>query len=255
MKIHRLIVASIFGLFLYGDVMYEMVTTTEEMMGAGGGETKTTIFIKDDYQRTEITSINPMGEETKNILITRLDKGVMWALDTRNKKYTEIKLGVAPKVEEEKEFEEEIEEKEPEVPDIKVERTGKKKVVLNKECEEVVVSMKVDSDEGSVNFTQTMWVTDDIPGYKEINAFTKRMTEMGVASSQRIMAGDKESYEAFQKKIQDIEGFPLEFTMEMEMGTGEMSFSMKTQNIITKIDDKPISQKVFEIPEGFSLKE
>jgi len=147
------------------------------------------------------------------------------------------------------------EERSAAMPEITVEKTGKKKVLLGKECEEVVVSMKIEDAEGSMNFTQTMWNTKDIRGYKEITEFNKKMTEMGMKSSKSGMMADKKSFEDFQNKINELEGFPLELDLEVTMGSEQMSFSMKTNTLVTKIDDKPINQKVFEIPAGYSLKE
>ncbi len=248
MKLHRFILVLIFGLFLYGDVMYEMSTTTEGMMGMGCGETTMSVFIKGDCSRTEMTSTGPMaGEQT--IIITRLDKGVIWTLDTDNEQYSEMKLG------EETEEVEGEEETSGTMPEITVKKTGKKKVLLGKECEEVVVSMKIEDEQGDMSFTQIMWNTKDIPGYEEIMEFNKKMTEMGIKSSKSSMMANKKSFEEFQKKIGEIEGFPLELDMDMTMGSTGMSFSMKTHSVVTKIDAKPINNKVFEIPAGYTLKE
>jgi len=252
MRLYRFTLMFIWCVSLFGDVMYEMVTTTEGMMGMAGGETKTSVYIKDDYQRTEMVSEDQMKGEMKTILITRFDKGVIWTLDPENKEYSEIKFDEGLGAEKAKEGEE---EREFATPEINVERTGKKKVLLNKECEEVIVSMKVADDEGSMDFTQAMWVTKDIEGYEEINDFSKKMTDLGLASTSLGMMRDQKSAEEFQKKIQDIGGFPLEFIMEIAMGTEEMQFSMKMHTMVTKIDKKPISQKLFEIPEGYTLQE
>lgn len=252
MRSYRFTLILIFCVSLFGDVMYEMVTTTEGMMGMAGGETKTSVYIKNDYQRTEMISEDQMQGETKTVLITRFDKGVIWTLDPANKEYSEIKLDEGLSVEEAEKGEG---EREFATPAITVERTGKKKVLLDKECDEVIVSMMVDDEEGSMNFTQAMWVTKDIAGYKEISDFSKRMTELGFTTSSQGMMRDQKSAEEFQKKLQDIEGFPLEFTMEINLGAEEMQFSMKMHTMVTKVDNKPMSQKLFEIPEGYTLKE
>ncbi len=252
MRLRCIILLSGFWVFLSGDVMYEMVTTTEGMMGMGGGETKTRVFIKDDLQRTEIASENEMRGETQTILITRFDKGVMWTLDPENKQYTEIKIDEGIGIEEVEHGEE---GRELVMPEIKVERTGKKKVLLDKECEEVVVSMMVEDDEGSMTFAQTMWVTKDMPGYEEISDMSEKMTALGLKSSQQGMMEDQKLAEEFQRKIEDIEGFPLEFTMDITMATEDMSFSIKTHSVVTKLDKKPIDHRVFEIPKGYTRKD
>ncbi len=248
MKLHRLILVFVFAAFIYADVMYEMVTTTEGMTGMDGGETMISIFLKGDRSRTEVLSKNPMTGEMKNIYITRLDKKLIWVLDAENKQYSETKIG--------EEVEEEEGETEAVLPDIKIEKTGKKKVLLGKECEEVVISMNVESEGNSMNFTQIMWVTSDISGYKEIKDFNDKMTEIGLRStSSASMFGNKKSFEEFQKKINEIDGFPLEIDLDMTMGSEEMSFTIKTNSVVTKIDSKPINNKVFEIPEDYSLKD
>lgn len=249
MKIYRFVLVFAIGIFLHGDVMYEMSTTTEGLMGMGGGETLISVFIKDDCSRTEMVMRDSMVSEMKNVFITRLDKGVIWTLNMDKEQYSEMKLG------EETEKVEGEEETSAAMPEITVEKTGKKKVLLGKECEEVVVSMIVEDAEGSMNFTQTMWNTKDIKGYEEIMEFNKKMTEMGMKSSKSGMMADKKSFEEFQKKISEIEGFPLELDLEVTMGSEQMSFSMKTNTVMTKIDNKPINQKVFEIPAGYSLEE
>lgn len=249
MKLHRFILVLFLGFFLYGDVMYDMSTTTEGMMGMGGGETTMSVFIKGDRSRTEMTSTSPMAGEQTSVIITRLDKGVIWTLDIDNEQYSEMKLG--GEIEGITGEEEALDK----VPKITVERTGKKKVVLGKECEEVVVSMKVEDEQGDMSFTQTMWITKDIQCYEEIMEFNKKMTEMGMKSSNTGMMANRKSFEEFQEKIGEIRGFPLEVDMDITMGGTGMSFSMKTHSVVTKIDAKPINNKVFEIPAGYSLKE
>jgi hypothetical protein len=243
MKLYRLILVFIFGVFLYGDVMYEMLTTTEGMMGMGG-ESMMRIFIKGDCSRSEITSKSEMTDEVTMISIIRLDKELMWVLDTDKKEYSEIKFG---------EFEaaEGKGEEESAEPEITVKKTGRKKEILNKECEEVVVSMKVKGDRGNMAFTQTMWVTEDIANYDELKNFNKKMTDLGTTSSSSSTMGNKKAYQDLQRKVREIDGFPLELDLAMTMGAEEMTFTIKTHSTVTKFDNAPINQKVFEIPEGY----
>ena len=231
---------------LYGDVMYEMVSTSEGMMGMKG-ETNMRIFVKGDRSLTEMTAENPMGGTMTDTKIIRLDKDVIWSIDHDNKEYTEMSIAMPTQMPEESD--EEIS-----IPDVTVTRTGETKKLLNKDCEKVIVTMDVDDDEGEMNFKQTMWVTKDIPGYKEIQDFQEHMAGSGSMSTS-MMGANKKTYEEFQKKISEIEGFPLEIEMEMTMGAEGMSFSMMTHSEVTQIETKPINDKVFEIPAGYSLKE
>jgi hypothetical protein len=230
----------------YADVMYEMVSTSEGMMGMKG-ETNMRIFVKGDRSLTEMTADDPRGGTMTDTKIIRLDKGVIWSIDHEKKQYAEIAIAQEEPAMDEPE--EEIA-----MPDLKVVRTGKNKKILNKDCEEVIVTMDIDDDEGTTKLRQTMWVTTDIPGYEEIQDFQSHMTGSGSMSSS-MMGGNKKTFEEFQKKTSEIEGFPLEIDMEMIMGAGGMSFSFLTHSEVTKIETNPISDKVFEIPAGYSLKE
>jgi len=246
MKIYQLVLIFAIGVFLYGDVMYEMTMTSESPMG-NNEETMWRVFIKGDYSRTETIAKSSMAGEMNVITITRLDKGVIWTLDPKSEQYIETKLGLGNNLE--------YEEAEEIIPDIKIEKTQRTKKILKKDCEEVIISMKTKSDEGCLNFVQTMWVSKDIPGYKEINDFNKKLEEQSIASfTSGSMGGNKKFLKELQTKISKIEGFPLETTTDMSMGTEEMAFTIKTQTIITKINTAPIQQKVFEIPKGYTLK-
>lgn len=252
MKIHRFFLVLLFGIFLYGDVMYEMTTASEGMMGMGG-EATMRVFVKGDYLRTETTSQSPMTGETTDITIIRLDKRVIWTLYPEEKEYAETEI---EQLEELKQQVSPEEEAKVEIPEIKVERTGEKKKILNKNCEKIVISMDATSEEGVMTFTQTMWITKEIPGFQEINNFNKKMSELGMTQSSAMkMGSNKESYEELQKKTSEIEGFPLEMDLDMTMGAEEMTFSIKMHSTVTNFNTKPIDRKVFEIPTGYTLKD
>jgi hypothetical protein len=231
---------------LFADVMYEMVSTSEGMMGMKG-ETNMRVFVKGDRSLTEMTADDPRGGTMTDIKIIRLDKGVIWSIDHEKKHYKEIAI-------DQQETAVDAPEEEIPMPDLKVVRTGEKKKILNKDCEEVIVTMDIDDDEGTTKLKQTMWVTKDIPGYKEIQDFQRHMGGSGSMSAS-MMGGNKKTFEEFQRKTSEIEGFPLEIEMEMIMGAQGMSFSFLTHSEVTKIETNPISDKVFEIPAGYSLKE
>jgi hypothetical protein len=233
---------------LSADVMYEMTSTTAGMMGMKA-ETQMRVFVKGDRSLTEMTAENPMTGPMSDIKIIRLDKGVIWSIDHENKQYAEYDLKDMTGATEE------YEETQMEMPDLKVVRTGEKKKILEKDCEQIIVTMESAGDEGKMTFKQTMWVTKEIQGYKEIQEFQKQMAESGLGSSAGMMGPNKKNYEEFQKKISEIEGFPLEIDMEMDMGGEGMSFKMTTHSEVTKVEAKPISDKVFEVPSGYSLQE
>jgi len=245
MKLFALTLLVCFASGLYGDVMYEMVSTSEGMMGMKG-ETNMRIFVKGERSLTEMTAENPMGGTMTDTKIIRLDKGVIWSIDHDKQQYKESKIVQETQAPEEQAGQVDM-------PDVQVVSTGEKKKILDKDCEKVIVTMEVDDEEGASTLKQTMWVTKEIPGYKEIQNFQKQMTASGSMSAS-MMGGDKKTFEEFQRKTSEIEGFPLVIDMEMTMGAEGMSFTFKTHSEVTKIETTPISDKVFEIPTGYSLK-
>ena len=248
MKINRLVFLLIFGLFLYGDVMYEMLTTTQGMMGMGDSETMMRIFIKGDRSRTEIISKSASLGEFTNIYIVRLDKRVVWTFDDSNKKYTEVTLEANLNAEPEKPLDSMAAK-----PQIKVEATGEKKKLLENDCEKVIVLLKLDTKETDFDLTQTMWVAKDLQGSEEIIAYNKKLTEIGGGMMQAAQLGiDKKSLQGFMNKINEINGFPLELELDMEINFEEIAMTTTTKSQVTKISVVPISDKVFEIPEGYS---
>lgn len=244
MKLFALTLLICFASGLYGDVMYEMVSTSEGMMGMKG-ETNMRIFVKGERSLTEMTAENPMGGTMTDTKIIRLDKGVIWSIDHDKKQYKETKIAQEMQTAPEQEGD-------VQVPDVQVIRTGEKKTILGKECEEVIVTMQVGDEEGTSTLKQTMWVTKGIPGYQEIQNFQKQMTGSGSMSAS-MMGGDRKTFEEFQRKTGEIEGFPLVIDMEMTMDAQGMAMTFKTHSEVTKVETTPISDKVFEIPAGYSL--
>ena len=251
MKLYRIFLILLLGTLVYADVMYEMQTTTEGMMGMGG-ETMMRVYVKKDYSRTEIMSDSQAAAEPTDITIIRLDKGLLWNLNPTKKEYSETTFDEMNASVEGIEGEEETEI---ELPEIKVEKTGIKKKILGKDCEKIVVSMDATSEQaGTATFTQTMWVTKDIPGYMEIVNFNKKMPLMGTKSSPKVMGGTTKSYTEFQEKVKGIEGFPLELDLDMTMGAEGMSFSITMHSVVTRFDTKTLDAGLFEIPAGYTLK-
>jgi hypothetical protein len=229
---------------LHGGIVYEVITTTEGLTGAEITESTTIFYIDGECRRKENTIKNPMTGEETVITITRLDKHVMWTLDMDHQQYTEIKLTETPLSEEKNE---DIEESK--LPEIIIEKTGQKKEILSKICEEVIISMKLLTEDDNLTVTQTMWVSQDIKGSEEIQEFNEKFSSFN--PRQTSVWNGTESLEKFQENIKKIEGFPLELSLDIDMG----NLVIKSHSIVTRIETKPIHEKVFEIPEGFVCSE
>lgn len=233
---------------LFGDVMYEMTSTMSGMMGMQG-QSEMRVFIKGDRSLTEMTAQDPMGGTVADTRIIRLDREVIWSIDHEHKTYREYTF---------KDMSAAAEGSDTaglQMPDVTVTRTGEKKSLLGRECEEVIVAMSVANEQGTITFTQKMWVSKDFPGYAEVQDFQRQIAASGMGASSAMMGMDRASYEAFQQKISEIEGFPLEIDIDVQLGGEGMSIAMNAHSTVTKIETTPINDRVFEIPPSYSLQE
>lgn len=205
----------------------------------GGNETTIRVFIKGDYFRVETS--NNGGKPTASQII-RLDKNLIWMLDYQKKEYTETRLPVQL----------DLNDSPITLPEIKVERTGEKKIILKKKCEKIVVAMKVTTQEGFVTFIQTMWISDSMPGDSEITEFNKKLiAKGGIQPDSNITGVNQKYYCEFEKKIKSLICLPLEYDFEMTISSGSRKISIKSHSSVTKIEEVPVSAMVFELPPGY----
>lgn len=237
----------IFILFIaitYADVMYEMETRSEGVMALNAATATVRNFIKGDRMRTEIKSESPLLGHIEKTIITRLDKGILWILDNDKKEFfTEQLNGVI------------LESPVDTIdipPEIKVEEYEITKEILKILCKKYVISLDVKSDDGNMHITQTMWIGKDFPGYSEIMSFNRRLQENIIEFN--VQGVDNRLLREFQKKVQNINGFPMELELNFNMGMEDTMMAIKTVSVVKKISTVPISDKVFEIPDGYRPK-
>lgn len=242
----RSLLAILIGLavFGYADVMYEMTTDYEGMLGIANGQMSIQVFVEGDKARINI-SIDNDGEIDNSTSIIRFDLGKFWLLDEDNKEYTEVLLEDSMPITTIDTLD---------LPGIVIARTGAMKNLLDFECEKVVVSMQDSSESSFLIFSETLWVCSEVPGYEELKSFTDRLTKHGLRLSSTSMEGSDRALAQFQEKINEIEGFPLEFSLDVQIGFEDMDFSMISRSQVTKLDEVPIHDRVFDLPEGFILK-
>lgn len=245
MKTMRFICLMFVGVLLFGDIMYEMTTTTKSIMGKGkGAGLFSRAFIKGDASKTEM---GEAGGPVKMITIVRLDKKLMWLLTPDKKTYTETSLPV-------KTASSAKEDTLAQVPEINIQKTAEKKMILNKECEKVIITMKsAGAKGGGFSLTQTMWVTKNFPAGKEIKDYNNKFMELAGVSGSGMAGKSDRSQKEFQRKINEIDGFPLEVDLDMTTEGGPMKFTMTTHSVVTKIDASSINISMFELPAGYKL--
>jgi hypothetical protein len=248
MRLKSIIMLLFLAILLHADVMYEMTTKTTGMMGMGDSETFMRIFIKGDRSRTEVKSTSTTLGDLASTYIMRLDKSVMWTIDDTNKKFMETGLNFAV---------DDSGMSRPEStlikPDVKIEFTDETKKILDHNCRKINVSLKLNGDANDFNLTQTMWMAESLPGVDELKAYNNKLIEVGGGMMQSAPMGvDKKALEEFMNKTNEINGFPLEIEFTMSINVEEMVMEVKTSSVVTKFSVVPISNKVFELPEGYT---
>ncbi|MEO0094588.1 MAG: hypothetical protein ABIL46_06245 [candidate division WOR-3 bacterium] len=238
-----LIIAFLFSI-IYADVTYEMETVTQGIMSIGNAIMTIRNFIKGDCMRTEIKSENSPEGKMGIVTITRLDKGVVWILDTEKKEFLEIPVN-------EEKFDTDLEPLDF-IPEIKIERMNETKKILKVSCTKYLISININLENGIMQINQTMWVGKDFPGYNEIMTFNKKMQSS--INGTTIPGLDNKIFKELQKRISEIDGFPMEMELTVNIDSEGTQIEMKSANIIKKLSTVPISDRVFEIPEGYTPK-
>ncbi len=234
--------------FVSADVMYEMETESTGMVVGEdcGGIDELTVrirnFIKGDRMRSELKAEALLKGKTEKLTITRLDKGVIWVIDNENKEFFEIPVHIDSARTPSAESSEEL-------PDMTIKKTGETKEILKVTCEKYVISLSMPSGEDDLQMTQTIWVGKNFSGYDEIVAINKKM--MGNFTNPGIIGIDKDLFEKIQKKITEIDGFPLEIELYLSTKIQGIEMVINSKSSVKKISTAPITDRVFELPEGY----
>ncbi|MCX7994324.1 MAG: DUF4412 domain-containing protein [candidate division WOR-3 bacterium] len=237
----KFLLAVLFFSVIYGDVMYEIETKTSGPSEWGEVCMAVRNFLKRDKMRIEIKSEGQSKDTQTLTTIFRIDRGVIWILNTDKKEFTEIAL------------KDELPTINPDtnsvLSDLKIERTQEKKHILKIECEKYIVSLKVDSGEEKFEVNQVMWVARDFVGYSEIKEFNKRAQDY---ISQYTPPGlENRLLKNLQKRILEIDGIPLEVDARVRIENDKENLEINISSIFRKISTVPISDRVFEIPEDY----
>ncbi len=252
MRLGLLVSALFVGFMLHADIMYEMTLTTTTVGNLlAGAVVNKRVFIKGDAARVEETITHPNTGEQIRVMIYRFDRGVVWTLDMDSMQYTEtVPADTAVKIDDEDEPEPFFEK-----PDVSIERTGASKDIVGKECEEVVVSLVEISDSLKTEQCITMWVTQELDSCEEFIMFHLRHDDMVSRLSGSTSIVEQTGQVRLPDQARAIAGLPLELHDRLTISSKDVSMYHETKYVYTKLDDKPISQMVFEIPLGFTLQE
>ena len=270
---------------VFGDLLIKEKVSSKGAMGMWESKGTETTYIKGDKVRTDSEmTVKGMMEammpepDIVETHIVRLDKGVIWSLNSEESTYTEIAvkdMGAGGA---------EVEGK-MDVREISLTETGDTRTIAGYKCEGILIEALVDIEaQGrpmTVNADALFWSAKQDKNLKELMKLWEGMMGlMGMEDSGGFGAGMK----ALWDKFNEIEGVPLgmELTVdspesedeeqaeemknamkmmkeymksmgnEVEEGDeGDSHFMVITREVVS-LEEKSHSDAIFEVPEGFT---
>jgi len=241
--------------FASADVTYKQKVVTSGIPMMGDMEGESVVKIKGDKKseksKTKFTGgmMKMMGKkgEQQSVDITRIDKELIWNINLSEKKYTETTFEELKKIM--AEMQGKVPEKKEEVKaTFEVNKTGNKKKIGGYDCEEVLIKMvteakdKESKEQGKLTVETNLWVSDQVKGWDQIQAFDKTFAEkMGWGEYDKgFLSGMKQfgvDTKELAKKMEEIKGFPMMTVVtvkpEMEKGT-EKEETVKAESTTTE---------------------
>ncbi len=231
----------LFGLNVYADMYFE-AKTTQKALGQPGQE---------ELEKTSVTADKmKIALSDGEMVIFRLDKGLIWNIDSSNKTYTEttfkeikesaqrsmedIKKEIAKMSPEERK---EMEQFLPQLDiskktEVRIEETGEKRDVSGYKCGLIITTTDTARSE--------MWVTEQIKYDKDAKKFFEAISSIfsDIPTFQEMAS--------MYQTLTRIEGVPMETKTTVTMGPESYS----SISIVSKVEQKKINDSEFELPEG-----
>jgi hypothetical protein len=267
------------------DLTIREKTHIRAFMGVWVSEGSELTYIKGEKMRSESeTEKTGMGAQRgvkappPAVTIVRLDKGVVWHINTLDKTYMESPLDPVPEAGDQEVYRFSFR-------DLVVEDTGETREVMGKVCDGVkaAIVFETEGDDGPVVQTVDVlfWMTSEVKVLAQLRSFWETMIEMTQGTRERIPLGDAMA-ELWEKVGKDGK-VPLAMDMSIAASSLDpeseaktkasleaMSEMMKersgeeegligdvddtamrmTREIISISEDK-LPDSLFEIPEGF----
>jgi hypothetical protein len=204
--------------------------TTEKLMISGDKETTTGTT---KYSGKFSSLMNKAAKEATSI--TRLDKELIWTLDSDKKTYTEMtfeqmremmkSMGSLGAIFTQASADSLRKAMEKLSASVDVNKTGEKKTISGLDCERVILTLRSEIVDSIANVTDTTWIKNDIwmaPADKvpsELQNFDLKMAEKLGLTEGGPMAGLLNQYADAMKKLQDklkeLKGYPLGSTFSI----------------------------------------
>ncbi len=235
----------VFACPAWADVTLKEKTVSSGMMGFGNGTSERTTVIAGDKSRSDeqntytgrFQTFAGGGKPRGSVQIIRLDREVFWTLDPEKKQYTELTFADMRQMMEAGMSEMQSQPKDPRAKDVEfdytvdVKRTGKKDRINGFNAEQFILTLTAtpkDTHGGQAagGYTMTMdeWLSTEVPGGAEVQAFHRRMGEkLGLDPEvQRFgmgaMAMYRDAMKQLAEKMKEMKGYPVRTTLTVGMG-------------------------------------
>lgn len=286
-----LLVFAIFAGALKADVLIKQ-STTIETIGMPPADISAEIKIKGDksYIKSKGDAPKmgiPSGAMGKDLnIITRLDKGILWNLNSAGKSYTVENLEDMKAALENPEAA--IALTTPEKYDWTMNVTEMGEATINGlKCtglKGIVTGLSIKNLTEKSRITYEIWVGSDIPGKDEIQAHYKKLSEfsgqdqfMNRQLLNRIFGNVGDEFAKMNEAVKKLDGYPIRMSITVEMALGGdgndphaaammqqfqslgaktaedgmMTVTSFTTNV-TSVEAASFGDSVFEVPEGFT---
>ncbi len=232
----------IIAISVQADVVLKKKMSFEGMMGMGSNETTETEYVQADRSCSEKVNkvsggmMGKSGKERQDVLITRIDKGIMWNLDVKKKTYTEMSLtSIKDMMNQAKDDTAPGKNDESAQSDYEwtseVKQLDEVREVNGFKCKGLVgtalgVNKKDPNDK--IRMTSEFWVAVQAPEMKELEEYYKAYAKLlGVDPYQSQLAMDQmtQKYSSqfgglFTDKLSNLGGYPIKVSMKMEKSGG-----------------------------------
>jgi len=255
-------------------------THMRAFMGVWASEGSEVTYIKGDMMRSEsetertgMGSHRGMTNPPAAVTIVRLDKGLIWHVNTLDRTYMENPFERLPEPED-------GDQSGLGITGMTVEKTGETREVMGKKCDGVkaVITFETEGAEGPVTQTADVmfWMTSEVKALEEMRDFWENMLELGQEQKEKVPLGDL--MEQLWEEIGEDGRVPLAMDMsvaassldpeqEAEMKAsleamgqimggdegedGEDGMAMRMTREIISISDEKLPDSLFEVPKDY----
>ncbi len=269
---------------IQAQVTYESVTTSDGFMGMGASVSTDKTFIQGDARREEsqikftggiMKHMSPKGSE---IEITRLDKEVIWKMNDKDKKYTQMTFAEFKKMMEEGLLDQPMmgkpdqkpenkPEGEPEyewqTPVVKARDLGEKKELNGFSCKHYLVTVTTIGKQVSTGKLDTLLLSADMwnslnaaSAMKAANDFEMRLAKaLGLDKMAEamgpMMAQYGEQFKKLAEEMKKVEGYSVLTDMTLAMTTHSMPKPSKEELEAAQAEPEPEPADVTDVKGAF----